>query len=213
MWNLYGPTETNVCTAHRVVTAPHPDSAPVPIGRPVAGDRARIVGDDGEPVAPGTIGELVVSGPTVALGYRNAPDLTAARFTVDASGVRSYRTGDRVVEAHDGTLSYIGRTDDQVKTRGHRVELGEVEVALLQHPDVSDGAVVAVPDELVTNRLVAFVELVPSSTTTSAEIMRHVAARLPSPMVPERVDVVRLPRTSTGKIDRAGLVRSAQQPA
>jgi amino acid adenylation domain-containing protein len=210
-WNLYGPTETNVCTAYHVDVAPDPEGEPVPIGWPVSGDHVRVVGDDDRPVAPGSVGELIVTGPTVAVGYRGAPELTAARFLDSADGPhRSYRTGDRVVADSRGCLRFVGRVDAQVKTRGHRVELGEIEIALLRHPDVDDGVVVAVPDELVTNRLVAFVVATAGREPKPMDILRHLATLLPAAMVPERVMLTAvLPRTSTGKADRALLTSTA----
>jgi amino acid adenylation domain-containing protein len=205
LWNLYGPTETNVCTAHRVAVPVDRDGPTLPIGRVVAGDRVAVVDDDGRPVAVGAVGELVVCGPTVARGYRHAADLTAARFSVDG-GERCYRTGDRVVQDPEGVLRFVGRADDQVKTRGHRVELGEVEAALNKHPDVVSSAVIAVPDELVTNVLHAFVELRPGADVAGRELLRHAAAHVPAAMVPASVEVIdALPRTSTDKIDRPAL--------
>ena len=187
-WNLYGPTETNVCTAYHVAEPPDPDGPPVPIGRAVCGDTAAVVDD-----------ELVVTGPTVARGYRGG-----ARFA------GSYRTGDRVVDDGTGCFRFVGRMDAQVKVRGHRVELGEVEAALLRHPAVTDGAVVAIPDELFSNRLVAFAV---ADTETEQDIARHLTAALPAAMVPELVRVVVvLPRTSTGKVDRRALIADFLDP-
>jgi amino acid adenylation domain-containing protein len=198
-WNLYGPTETNVCTAYRI---DEPPDADVPIGWPVCGDTVEVVDEQGSAVGVDEIGELVVTGPTVARGYRNAPELTASRFFG-----RSYRTGDRVVADATGCLRFIGRADAQVKVRGHRVELGEVEAALLRHPAVADGAVVAVPDELFTNRLVALVVAAPDAELDPQDVRRHLTGVLPAAMVPELVRVVGvLPRTSTGKVDRRTLV-------
>jgi acyl-coenzyme A synthetase/AMP-(fatty) acid ligase len=183
-WNLYGPTETNVCTAYRVPAPPALDDPPIPIGWPVCGDAAMVTDD----------GELVITGPTVARGYRGGP-----RFSD-----RTFHTGDRVTVDPSGCLRYVGRVDDQVKVRGHRVELGEVEAALVQHPAVEDGAVVAVPDELVTNRLVAFAV---GAAIDVRALRRHLAQALPAAMVPDSVVVVvDLPRTSTGKVDRRALI-------
>jgi amino acid adenylation domain-containing protein len=211
-WNLYGPTETNVCTAYRVTEVPGPDVPSIPIGTAVAGDRLAIVGPDGASVPSGTPGELVVTGPTVATGYRNDPALTASRFTITPDGERSYRTGDRVVDDGRGCLSFIGRTDAQVKRHGYRVELGDVESAVLRHPAIAEAVVVAVPDDLGINRLVAVVVPRPDDSITRHEVLRFLSEQLPASMLPDRVDVVvQLPRTSNGKVDRQRVAASSRR--
>ena len=206
-WNLYGPTETNVCTAYRVAVAPTAGDPPVPIGTVVDGDRLAVVGDDGRRVSPGEEGELLVTGDTVTAGYWGDPDRTAERLG-EAPGVEPgtiwYRTGDRVVETATGDLVFVGRRDHQVKSRGYRIELGEIETVLHQHPDVAECAVVAVPDELVTNRIVAAVS--PSSLEPT-ELVHHCEQFLPAYMVPQQWHLLdELPHTSTGKVDRVALV-------
>src|SRR5581483_6227828 len=209
-WNLYGPTETNVCTAYRVDERPDPDGEPVPIGWAVAGDRATVVDEDGAPVAAGTTGELVIHGPTVARGYRDRSIDAQQRFLPDQGAGRGYRSGDRVVDRGDGCFVFVGRVDAQVKTRGYRIELGEIEVALLRDPAVGDGAVVAVPDDVVTNKLFAFVEPSPGTAPTPKDVLDHLGAQLPPSMLPDVVRVVAvLPRTTTGKIDRVALLARA----
>jgi amino acid adenylation domain-containing protein len=205
-WNLYGPTETNVCTAYRVRSAPEPGAPPVPIGTVIDGDRLAVVDDAGGPVAPGDEGELLVTGDTVTSGYWGDPDRTAERLAV-APGVEPgtiwYRTGDRVVETPTGDLVFVGRRDHQVKSRGYRIELGEIETVLHRHPDVSDCAVVAVPDELVTNRIVAAVA---PGSLDPGDLARHCEQFLPAYMVPQQWHLLdELPHTSTGKVDRVGL--------
>jgi amino acid adenylation domain-containing protein len=202
-WNLYGPTETNVCTAYRV---PEPPQEEVPIGQPVAGAETLIVNEDGQPVGPGQTGELWVGGPSVTSGYWGDPRRTGERLVAHPlqSDRLMYRTGDLVAEGADGELRFLGRRDHQVKTRGHRVELAEIEAALHQHPDVVACAVIAVPDELVTNRLHAHVAV--RNEVSQAALAAHLGARLPAYMVPERfVMWDDLPRTSTGKVDRQAL--------
>lgn len=200
--NLYGPTETNVCTWYDVREAPATDAEAIPIGRAAAGARLAVVADDDGP------GELFVHGPTVARGYWNDPERTSSRFVTDARpelpGVWC-RTGDLVEELPDGNLRYLGRRDDQVKSRGYRIELGDIEAAIHAHPAVVDCAVVAVPDELVTTRIHAF--MVVDGQVTPAEVARWCAGRLPRYMVPESFEpVAALPRTATGKTDRQSLV-------
>ena len=183
--NLYGPTETNVCTWYELDGPPEHDHDAVPIGVAVPGTQLAIVD-----------GELSVRGPTVARGYWNDAARSAARF-VDGGW---YRTGDLVEQHPDGNLGYLGRRDRQVKSRGHRLELGDVEAAVYAHPAVVECAVVAVPDDLITTRLRAFV--VVEGDVSGRELARFTADRLPRYMVPEAFDIRPcLPRTATGKTD------------
>lgn len=212
--NLYGPTETNVCTFHRVDSVPADDDPPVSIGVPIAGDEAIVVGDDGRVVHRGQQGELYVRGATVMQGYWGDPD-RSARALVPPPGVRgprepAYRTGDLVREEADGTLTFLGRRDNQVKRLGYRIELGDVENAILQHPDVVECAVSAVPDDEAGTRLVAHVSA--KAGLDARDVVRFCAERIPRYMVPDRVEMLDdLPKTATAKIDRAGLARLAAQ--
>lgn len=210
--NLYGPTETNVCTYHEI--GPEDLTRPaLPIGRATTEQTTLAVMVSPERLAePGEPGELYVAGPTVALGYWDDPQLTAERFTSRrAASGRAYRTGDIVVRDADGLLHFKGRRDRQVKTRGYRVELDEVEGVLRSHPAVGEAAVVAVPDETITNRLVAAV--VTSRPTTPAQLRRTCAAALPSYALPTIHVVRRLPRTSNGKLDRDALAATLREGA
>jgi amino acid adenylation domain-containing protein len=206
--NLYGPTETNVCTWYEVPSLASDEDEPIPIGRPIEGVEAFGVDDDGLQVEVGDTGELYVGGPTVAKGYWNDPERTARSFVPDPrpnAGGLCYRTGDLVQQLSDGNLRFLGRIDAQVKSRGYRIELGEIETALVSHEDVVECAVLAVPDELVTNRLKAFV--VVTGSPSAADLTRHCGDRVPHYMVPESISFVdALPRTSTGKIDRRSLL-------
>ncbi|WP_049569205.1 amino acid adenylation domain-containing protein [Nonomuraea sp. SBT364] len=195
--NLYGPTETNVCTFYEV---PVPGRE-VPIGRACSGAEVWVERDDGSRADVGEEGELVVRGPTVMLGYWGRPPQDGA----------PYRTGDRVVLGADGNLRYRGRRDGMVKVRGHRIELAEVEEVLNAHPAVAEAAA-TVEGEGLAARLVAW--LVPRGTRAPGllEIKRHCAASLPRYMI---IDVVReldrLPRTATGKMDRLRLAGRTRQ--
>lgn len=205
-WNWYGPTETNVCTAYQLPGSPDPEGPPVPIGEPISNTSIRVVDDADGDVPNGAVGELLVGGPTVALGYWQEPEMSALRFS-DHEGVRWYRTGDLVTSDADGTLHFVGRKDDQVKSRGHRIELGEVQASLLRLAGIVDAAVVAVPDPLVTNRLHAFVVLEATSPLDGAAVQAMVKRALPVAMVPETVSIVdALPRSSTGKLNRDALL-------
>ncbi|MFI6402039.1 amino acid adenylation domain-containing protein [Streptomyces sp. NPDC050548] len=215
MVNLYGPTETNVCTWHEVTRPPETD-APVPIGRALPGTETVAVTGDGRPAAPGETGELLVGGPTVMRGYWNDPERTDRVLVpsplAPAGGDRPrvYRTGDLVTVGADGAYTFVGRRDHQVKTRGYRVELAEIEAALHTHPAVVECAVVAVPDELVTNRLVAC--LVATEEIDAREVARVCRSRLPRYMIPDRFEFFdRLPRTSTDKTDRRALLEQLER--
>jgi amino acid adenylation domain-containing protein len=213
-WNWYGPTETNVCTAFLVPSAPDPGDPPVSIGGPIDGVDTIVVDEAGAAVEAGADGELLVSGPTVTCGYWNDAPRTAERLAQLPSRSDDqrvwYRTGDLVVEEDGGTYRFRGRRDHQVKSRGYRIELGEIEAALHRHPDIADATVVAVPDELVTNRLRAFV--VATGELSDADLSRHVADLVPPYMVPERFDRLdAMPRTSTGKVDRQALQHRADE--
>jgi amino acid adenylation domain-containing protein len=189
--NFYGPTETNVCTWYEV---PRPAPDPLPIGRPIAGVDIDVVEE-----------ELHVSGPTVMHGYWGDAEKTAGVLS-EHGGVRTYRTGDFVQWNGDGNLRFLGRRDSQVKSRGYRIELGEVERALSAHERVTECAVLAVPDELMTNRLRAIVA--PSGDLTVAELVAFCEERLPRYMIPTEFELRdALPKTTTGKIDRALLAR------
>jgi len=199
MFNWYGPTETNVCTGYEVVEIAPDRTAPVPIGHAASGDRVWAVKDDGSEAGVGEEGELLVSGPTVSLGY----------WGRDPQGDAPYRTGDIVRQEPTGEYEYVGRRDQMVKIRGHRVELGEVEAALLAHPALHDVAV-AVAGSGIEARLVAF--LTSSGDPPSLlEIKRLCAERVPRHMIVDSVVAVdELPRTRNGKVDRLALRRMAQ---
>jgi amino acid adenylation domain-containing protein len=196
--NLYGPTETNVCTFHEVPLLDEGSTRPVPIGRACEGTRVWAELDDGRPAEPGVEGELVVDGPTVMLGYWGAPPQRN----------RPYRTGDRVVLGADGTYSYRGRRDGMVKVRGHRIELGEIEEVLHAHPRIVEAAATVEGDGLEA-RLVAWVVPSGDGAPDLIDLKRHCAGLLPRYMIVDSLRLVaELPRTSTGKVDRLGLVRA-----
>lgn len=196
--NLFGPTETNVCTFYRVPEAPSEDGPPVLIGKAISGVTTSVVKEDGSPAEPGAPGELWVRGPTVMLGYW--PNRTA-----EADDPALYRTGDLVRETESGDYEFIGRRDNQIKSRGYRIELGDIEAALLAHLDVLEGAVIPVPDDLVTNRLKAYV--VTHGELNEPQIVAFLADRLPKYMIPDTIEFKdELPKTSTGKINRQALM-------
>lgn len=200
--NLYGPTEATInATCHVIDARPADDVRTLPIGRPLTGTRVEVVAPDGRRCAPGEPGELLISGVGLTPGYLGEPELTAAAFT-ERDGRRWYRSGDRVVRTPAGELEFLGRVDDQVKVRGHRVEPGEIEAALQTHPAVARAAVVPHGD-----RLAAFVECRAGAPVPEATALRaYLAGMLPAYLVPSRLHVVdALPLTGTGKIDRGDL--------
>ncbi|MFI2239795.1 non-ribosomal peptide synthetase [Streptomyces chrestomyceticus] len=203
--NGYGPTEaTTFATAHRVTDADC--DAPPPIGRPIAGTTAYVMDEHGQPVAPGVRGELWLGGPRLALGYVGQPDRTAEAFVGHPTAGRLYRTGDVVSARPDGTLDFHGRTDDQIKVRGFRIEPGEIEHALREHTGVADAAVVVqrpAPDDA---RLVAFVVREDGAAAGAAALRAHLEGRLPAHLVPNAWAFVdALPMTGVGKVDRRAL--------
>ncbi|MGW7086717.1 amino acid adenylation domain-containing protein [Streptomyces sp. NPDC054871] len=207
-WNLYGPTETTVWScAGRVRTG-----APIHLGRPLPGTTVSVVDGDMRPVPDGTSGELLVAGPGVAAGYAHQGALTAARFLPDPHGTggRLYRTGDKVRRRTDGCLEFLGRMDDQIKVRGHRIELAEVEHVLRTAPGVADAAAALLGQGGDTS-LGAWLVPDPGTEATArwaADVRRHAAARLPGAAVPARFHAVdRIALTPHGKTDRRLLVR------
>jgi amino acid adenylation domain-containing protein/non-ribosomal peptide synthase protein (TIGR01720 family) len=209
--NEYGPTEGSVANiVHRISAADTArPGAPVPIGRAIPDTTAYVLDGHGAPVPVGVTGELHIGGRCVARGYLGKPGLTADRFIPDPfaprPGARLYRTGDVARWRDDGTLECLGRIDDQVKLRGHRIEVGEVEAALRAHPAVRESAVVVHADEH-GERLVAFV--VVTDGAEPDELRSHLARRLPAYMIPAAfVTVDAIPQMPHGKLDRAALLR------
>ncbi len=202
-FNLYGPTETNVCTFHEVpLPVPDERTAPYPIGTVCSHLRARVVDDAGRDVDAGAEGELCISGRGVMLGYWAQPELDARAFLVGDDGTRWYRTGDIVVESAGVGYTYRGRRDRMVKRRGYRVELGEIEAGLYRHAQVREAAVIALPDEEAGVRIRAFLAARGGARPSLIEMKRFCAANLPMYMIPDQFSWCdELPKTSTDKID------------
>ncbi|NMD93864.1 amino acid adenylation domain-containing protein [Rhodococcus sp. BL-253-APC-6A1W] len=201
MFNAYGPTESTIMATH---FGPMTPGEPVRIGRAVLGTSAMVLDDRLQPVPIGVPGELYVSGAGLARGYHDRAELTATRFVADpVGGGLMYRTGDRVRKTADGTLEYLGRNDFQVKVRGHRIELSEIDAVLSGHPSVD--AAVSVP-HAATGAVVAYVVPAPGHAIVAADVTAHAARALPDYMVPSAITVVdAFPLTGAGKVDLRAL--------
>ena len=206
VWNLYGPTEdTTYSTAARLDPA---DVRP-PVGRPIANGRAYVLDRHLKLVVPGVTGEIYLGGAGVSRGYLGRPDLTAERFVPDpfgAPGDRLYKTGDRGRHRSDGMLEYLGRNDGQLKIRGYRVELGEIEAALRALPAVDSAVVTAWQDDQGGSHLNAHFTTKSQRSIAAHELKGLLEASLPKYMVPEAfVQLDALPRLPNGKIDRGAI--------
>ncbi|WP_405162596.1 amino acid adenylation domain-containing protein [Nocardia sp. NBC_01499] len=204
--NLYGPTEAAVSITEHRVDAADP-AATVPIGVPEWNSRVSVLDARLRPVPVGAVGELYLAGVQLARGYHGAPGLTAGRFVANPAdqGARMYRTGDLVRWNTRGTLEYLGRSDFQVKVRGHRIELGDIETALLMDPGVGQAAV-AVKSSDAGDRLVGYVVAAPDAAIEPNVVRQSVSRLLPAYMVPSAVVLLdALPVNTSGKLDRAAL--------
>ncbi|MER5889917.1 amino acid adenylation domain-containing protein, partial [Streptomyces sp. NPDC001941] len=211
--NGYGPVEAMVfVTVHPVADADA--DGPVPIGRPLPGKRAYVLDDRLRPVPDGETGELYAAGAGLALGYLGLPGATAERFLPDPygePGTRMYRTGDLARRRRDGVLEFAGRTDDQVKVRGFRVEPAEVEAALARHPGVARAVVLARPDATGELVLVAYATPATGARLDPEPLRRHAERLLPGHLVPGAFVVLdALPLLASGKLDRAALPQPAR---
>jgi amino acid adenylation domain-containing protein len=212
VWNHYGPTEATICASVALVA--RDAVADPPIGKAMAGALLYVLDDAGNPVAPGETGELFIGGSSLAAGYLNLPELTAQQFLPDPFGAdgngsserRMYRTGDLVRRAHDGDLFFIGRKGRQVKFRGYRIELEEIEAALRKLPAIENAAVTGTEREGVVHRLVAVVAS--SEALTLCAVRAALRGMLPVHMLPTKLVVMAsLPLTQSGKIDRQAIDR------
>jgi amino acid adenylation domain-containing protein len=207
-FNLYGPTETNVCTWYEIpAVIPEERVEPYPIGKTCSNLESVVVDTKGEPVAAGEEGELCIAGGNVMLGYWGMPERSSASFLPSrGDGRRWYKTGDIVVLMEDGNYRYVGRRDRMVKRRGNRVELAEIEVCLNRYPGVSEAAVVALPDELEGVRIKAHLVVGGVRRPSLVELKTFCSQHLPLYMVPDTFTVHdQLPKTSTDKTDYQAL--------
>jgi amino acid adenylation domain-containing protein len=208
--NHYGPSETHVITAYTIGDDIGTWPVTAPIGRPIWNNQTFVLDDALRPVPAGVVGELYLAGFGLARGYLNRPDLTAERFVANPygpPGSRMYRSGDLARWRADGSLEFAGRADDQVKIRGVRIELGEINSVITRHPGVAHAATVVRGAQPGGAHLVAYVVPPPGGKApVPADLRRHVAAALPSAMVPPAfVALDEFPLTPNGKLDRRAL--------
>lgn len=200
-FNLYGPTETNVCTFYEVPgRIPESQTKPVPIGKACPYCEPFVVDEVANEVARGAEGELCIAGPSVLQGYWNLPEKTATAF-LPGRKERWYRTGDIVRELADGNYKFLGRRDRMIKKRGYRIELGEIEAALYRYPAIKEAAVLAFPDDDGVP-IKAFASTRDGSKLSIIELKKFCSENLPLYMVPDHFCFLEfLPKTSTDKID------------
>jgi amino acid adenylation domain-containing protein len=209
-YNLYGPTETNVCTYYKLPAEIDPDrTQPFPIGKVCSHYDCKVVDLDGNVVERGEEGELVGKSAGMLQGYWQLPERTATAFLTDSDGTRWYKTGDVVFEDENGDYIFVGRRDRMVKKRGYRIELGEIEAGLYQHPDIEEAAVIALTDPDRGVRIKAFISTNGSKKLSIIAMKQFCTSVLLPYMVPDLfVFVATLPKTSTDKINYQALLNS-----
>jgi amino acid adenylation domain-containing protein len=217
-YNIYGQTEANSSLFYPVREIPGNEAWKIPIGKPLPNFEVFALNDANEMISrPGEEGELYVSASTVALGYWNDEKTTLEKFIADprysGCAARVYRTGDLVRVDDEGNYTFAGRTDHMIKSRGHRIELSEIEIVLNSHPDVSKAIVLAIPNELMGNRIVAYISPTNAVQVTAEELTAYCHASLPRYMVPEEIIFIEgIPLTTTGKADRRSMTESYLSP-
>lgn len=202
-YNLYGPTETNVCTYYEVPTPiPEDRSDPLPIGKVCSQLEGIVIDAEGNPVGKGAEGELCIRGANVTRGYWNRPELSGNSFIIVGGPPAFYRTGDVVREDPDGNFRYLGRKDRMIKKRGFRVELGEIEACLYRHPGINEAAVVATPDDVLGMRIHAHIVCKNAKKLSLIELKTFCSEYIPVYMIPDVFSFhSALPKTSTDKVD------------
>lgn len=204
LWNMYGPTEATVWTSCYHITESDKGAIPrILIGRPLANTQLQVLDDQGNPLPPGVYGELWIGGSGLAEGYRSNPDQTRERFVRQPNGQRLYRTGDVARWSLDGQLEFGDRIDNQVKVRGYRIELEEIEINLRKHPNIADAAVVVQDYGVDDQRLSAHIAYRGDDQPTGSELRKHLRRYLPDYMMPQQFTVhEQLPQLPSGKVNR-----------
>jgi amino acid adenylation domain-containing protein len=210
-YNIYGQTEANSSTYYWVEQTPSDDSAVLPIGRALPNFEVFALDEDGKKVnTPGERGELYVRASSVALGYWGDAERTGERFVKNPFkpdlNERIYKTGDMVTLDADGNYIFLGRKDHMIKSRGYRIEIGEIEAVLCNHEGIRNAVIIPIPDELIGNRIAAIVVPVREGAIRKGDVVKYCATRLAKYMIPEIIEFRNsLPMTSSGKVDRKGL--------
>jgi len=219
LFNLYGPTETNVCTYYKVERERLAGMDKLPIGIACENTEVFAVSDQTEIVTEvGGTGELYVRGPAVTYGYWGDTEKTRKMVLPNTFQPnfeeKMYRTGDLVQLAEDGNYYFLGRRDSMIKSRGYRIELGEIESALLSHAAVKEAVAIPIPDEIVGSRIKAVVAFHDGTTLTAPELQSYCGSKIPRYMIPEAIEFRdELPKTSTGKVDRVQLAQESAAAA
>ncbi|MBS1803323.1 MAG: amino acid adenylation domain-containing protein [Acidobacteria bacterium] len=207
LWNLYGPTETTIWSTVQRMKAP---VERIPIGHPIANTQTYVLDETGKPSLPGQTGELFIGGAGLARGYRKQADLTSEKFVLRRHQnleARLYRTGDLVRRLPDGSLEFVSRLDQQVKLRGFRIELEEIQTALEGHPAVAQAIAIVREDRAGEKYLIAYWRPLEGASATPADLRRSLRSVLPEIMIPaEYVELDSFPKTPNGKIDRKALL-------
>jgi len=208
--NLYGPTETNVCTCYVLDEPPAPNETDIPIGLACPHLEVFLIDPQGQPVSDSQSGEICVRGPSITQGYWRQPELTdKSRWQ---GRKNSFRTGDRGIRQGDGTIRFLGRLDHQIKIRGHRVEILEIENLLMTHQEVAQAVVVLANPNDLDAKLVAFIRAEPGTQPTAATLCAFCESSLSHYSVPQQFEFVsNFPLVSTGKVDRQELALDALQ--
>jgi amino acid adenylation domain-containing protein len=211
-YNIYGQTEANSSTCYLLADVPKDDSSLIPIGKPFHNFDVFALDENGKKIrAPGEKGELYVRAQTVASGYWADTEKTNDKFVRNPLNHNSneiiYRTGDVVRLDNDGNYIFLGRVDHMIKSRGYRIEIGEIETVLSNHPQVKVAVVIPVPDDLIGNRIAVFIVPLNQNNLKKEDILKYCSKQLPKYMIPEIIEFCEsLPTTSSGKTDRKQLI-------
>ena len=218
-YNVYGQTEANSSTYYLIEGLPENDTDPIPIGKTFPNFNVFAIDDDGNKInQPGEKGEFYVNAGSVAYGYWDDPERTKERFVNNPLKPyleeRVYRTGDLVTLDSDGNYVFVGRKDHMIKSRGYRIEIAQVETAILNHPQIKEAVVIPIPDELIGNRITAVLVPMAQNGINKSEIVKHCSKQLPRYMIPEIIEFRdSLPKTSSGKTDRRKLTTTMSEIA
>lgn len=207
LWNMYGPTETTIWSS---VAQIRKDDDPITIGTPIGNTGLYVLDEKLQPVPRGVIGELYIGGDGLAQGYLNNDDLTREKFITNPfcsePGARLYKTSDHARYLHDYTIEVLGRTDDQVKIHGHRVELGEIAAVMVQHPAVQNAVAIVRTENNGEKRIVTYYVAKPEASTDINELRDFISQKLPPYMLPSQlIRLEKLPLSPNGKVDRKAL--------